>query len=146
VSTAAIRPARVSDADSVACLLGQLGHPTARQEAADRLERALRYGHEGVLVYELNGQVIGLVSYQVFSLLYRPHPQCRITALVVHRGARRRGVACELVQAIESLAREAGCFRLELTTRPDRHDAHRFYAELGFEDRPIRLVKRLDPP
>jgi GNAT superfamily N-acetyltransferase len=146
VSTGAIRPASVRDAAAVAVLLGELGHPTTPQDAASRLERAQSTDQDRVVVYELDSQVVGLASYQLFALIYRSRPQCRITALVVRADARRRGIARELVETIESLSRERGCFRIELTTHPDRHEAHRFYAALGFEHRPLRLVKHLDAP
>jgi ribosomal protein S18 acetylase RimI-like enzyme len=139
-----IRPAAASDAAAVAGLLGELGYPTETGAAGERLRLALASEQDGVLVSELDGRVVGLAAYQLFALIYRSRPQCRITALVVHSAARRRGVARGLVEEIESLARDAGCDRLELTTRPDRPEALHFYTALGFTDRPARLVKPLD--
>ncbi len=139
-----IRAARQSDAAAIVELLAELGFPTTAPEAELRLRRSLSGDHGGVLVLEIEGRVVGLASYQLFSLIYRSQPQCRITALVVLSEVRRRGLARALVGAIEARAREAGCFRLELTTRPGRSGALPFYSALGFEERPHRLVKHLD--
>jgi GNAT superfamily N-acetyltransferase len=79
----------------------------------------------------------------VFDLIYRPRPQCRITALAVRPDRRRQGIARTLLEAVEAIALERGCLRVELTTRPGRDDARRFYEVCGFEDRPHRLAKRL---
>jgi GNAT superfamily N-acetyltransferase len=44
---------------------------------------------------------------------------------------------------VESIARERGCFRLEVTTQSRRREAADFYRALGFRERPRRLVKPL---
>jgi GNAT superfamily N-acetyltransferase len=36
------------------------------------------------------------------------------------------------VRHVEFLAREAGCYKLTLTSNKRRTDAHRFYERLGF--------------
>jgi GNAT superfamily N-acetyltransferase len=64
-------------------------------------------------------------------------------ALAVRADRRRQGVARALLEAVEAIARGRACFRLELTTRPDRDDALRFYEACGFAERPRRLVKPL---
>jgi GNAT superfamily N-acetyltransferase len=87
--------------------------------------------------------VAALAAYQVMRLLERPQPQCRITTLVVDAGARRRGLARALLAGIEAIAKETGCFRLEVTTQAHRTDAAALYLALGFHERPRRLVKPL---
>jgi GNAT superfamily N-acetyltransferase len=122
-------------------LLGELGYPTSTEDARARLGRVLGYEDAGVFVCEVAGEAVGLAAYQVVHLLERPQPQCRITALVVRAQERRRGVAAALIAAVESVAREASCFRLEVTTQPRRDDAAAFYLANGFHERPRRLVK-----
>jgi len=140
-----IRAARASDAAAFAVLLGDLGYPTDERDAAVQLGRLLNRDDAGVLLYdEDDGGPAGLIAYHVFDLVYRPRPQCRITALAVRADRRRRGIARALVDAVEAIALERGCFRVELTTRPGRDDALSFYEACGFEERPYRLAKRLD--
>ncbi len=57
-----------------------------------------------------------------------------------------QALAHDLIDAIESLARARSCFRLEVTTQPQRTDALGFYVALGFQERPRRLVKPLACP
>jgi GrpB-like predicted nucleotidyltransferase (UPF0157 family)/predicted N-acetyltransferase YhbS len=139
-----VRPAHGGDAAAIAGLLGELGYATEAGEARARIERLSGSDDAGVLVYVLDREVVGLVAYHVFDLIYRPRPHCRITALVVRAGRRRQGLARTLLAALESLARERGCARIELTTRPDRPDALGFYEACGFSERPRRLAKVLD--
>ena len=99
-----------------------------------------------MLLYEDADGPVGLITYHVFDLIYRPGPQCRITALAVRADRRRHGIARALLEAIEAIALARGCHRVELTTRPDRADALSFYEACGFEERPRRLVKPLGNP
>ena len=138
-----IHSAHAGDAVAVAGLLGELGYPTSEQEAAVRLGRLLDREDAGMLVYEDGGEPVGLIAYHVFDLIYRPRPQCRITALVVRADRRRRGIARTLLETVEAIALARRCFRVELTTRVDRPDALGFYEACGFEQRPHRLAKRL---
>jgi GNAT superfamily N-acetyltransferase len=138
-----IRPAVAGDAAAIAPLLGQLGYPTGSEAVAPRLGRLLDSADTGAVVAELQERVIGLATYQLTELIYRPLPQCRLTALVVDARYRRRGVARQLVAEIESIARASGCFRIEVMTQPSSGDALGLYATLGFEPRPVRLVKVL---
>jgi GNAT superfamily N-acetyltransferase len=131
------------DATAIAPLLGELGYPAAVADVSERLARLLARGDGGVLVAEIGGKAVALVSYQIIDLLEHARPQCRITAMVVREDERRRGIASALIGAIESSARERGCFRLEVTTRPQRSDALGLYAALGFHERPYRLIKTL---
>lgn len=143
-----IRDAGLADSEAIAPLLAQLGYPAAAAEVHGRLKRLLATANVGVLVAELDMRVVALAAFQFVELVYRPRPQCRITALVVDSEHRRRGIAAGLVATIERIAREHGCFRLELTTRQERWEAFSFYSALGFTERPRRLVKPLadEPP
>ena len=138
-----IRRAGQRDTEAIAPLLGQLGYPASALELGERLERLTDHPDAEVLVAELDGEVVGVAAYHLVDLLERPDPQCRITALVVDDRHRRRGVAYALLHTIEESARGVGCFRLEVTTRPERAEALAFYRAAGFDERPRRLTKPL---
>jgi len=138
-----IRRAGQRDTEAIAPLLGQLGYPASALELGERLERLTDHPDAEVLVAELDDEVVGVAAYHLIDLLERPDPQCRITALVVDDRYRRRGVAYALLHAIEESARDVGCFRLEVTTRPERAEALAFYRAAGFDERPRRLTKPL---
>jgi GNAT superfamily N-acetyltransferase len=143
---ALVRSARPEDTSDVSALLAELGYPEAREGAAERLDELVAGCATGVLVCEVTGRVAAVAAYQVMTLLERPQPQCRVTALVVARRHRRKGLATALLMAIETVAVERGCVRLEVTTRPDRHAALELYLAAGFEERPHRLLKALPGP
>jgi ribosomal protein S18 acetylase RimI-like enzyme len=138
-----IRAAIPGDAPACAALLGQLGYPVAEEIARARIERLSASEGADVLVAEAGSNVVALLAYQLIDSLERERPQCRITTLVTDAAARRQGAARALLAAVEKVAGERGCRRLEVTTRPDREEALAFYAQAGFEERPRRLVKSL---
>jgi GNAT superfamily N-acetyltransferase len=139
-----IRSAIPDDADALVGLIEDLGYPLKLDDARSRLTRLLATPDSGAFVAERSGKVVGLAAFHIFELIYRPRPDCRLNALVVRSDHRRQRIGTSLVQAVEELAHERGCHRLELTTRPDRPEAVEFYVGLGFSERPHRLVKPLD--
>ncbi len=141
-----IRAAVADDASDVTQLLAELGYPDEVAHVRERLERLRTRPDTGVLVAVIDETVAGVAAYQLMDLLERSQPQCRITALVIRAGERRRGLARTLIAAIESLATERGCFALEVTTQPQRPAATGFYQSVGFHERPRRLIKPLPPP
>jgi N-acetylglutamate synthase-like GNAT family acetyltransferase len=143
LSPVSIRPAEERDAAAIASLLGQLEYAAEPGAVRARLARLAGRTDAGALVAEVAQEVVGVIAYQLIDVLERNQPQCRITTLVVDDKHRKRGVAGLLLAAVEAVARGRDCFRLEVTTRPDRMDAAGFYAAVGFDERPRRLVKPL---
>ena len=86
-----------------------------------------------VLVAEVDGEVVGVVQVIIF-----PHFQhaggwcCEIESVHVRSDRRSRGIGAQLLLAAEELARERGCYRIQLTSRNERADAHRFYLANGY--------------
>ena len=138
-----IRSANVEDAAAIAPLLEELGYPVDPETVRARLARIAGGEATGVLLAVAEGAPAALIAYQLIDHLERPHPTCRITALVTSSEHRRSGTAARLLAALEELARERGCDRLEVTTRPHREDALGFYRDAGFAERPRRLVRSL---
>ena len=87
-----------------------------------------------VLVAELEGDVVGVCQVMVF-----PHFQytggwcCELESVHVRNDLRSRGIGAALLGAAERLAVERGCYRIQLTSRNERDDAHRFYVANGFD-------------
>ena len=67
---------------------------------------------------------VGLLTYSINGT------DCEIVTLNSVRES--RGVGCALLRAVESIARQAGCTRLRLTTTNDNLKALRFYQKRGF--------------
>ena len=130
VSDMPIRPAEPRDAEALAGLLGELGHPAAREAVLERL--AGLGGRDPVFVLDEEGTVRGLVAMHVGPQLHRARPVARITALVVTEAARGRDRGLLLVQHAIGVARDRGCELIELTSRLHRESAHGFYEAAGF--------------
>lgn len=138
-----VRPASAQDAAGVAGLLGVLGYPCTREEAATRLLALQDEPDQQILVADRHGELAGLLALDLMYYLPLGARTCRITALVVSAREQRRGVGRMLLREAEQRARQAGAARIELTSATHRHEAHAFYRACGFDESALRFLKRL---
>ena len=138
-----VRPVSAQDAAGVAHLLGVLGYPCDRTEAAARLLALEDEPDQQVLVADRHGTLVGLLALDLMYYLPLGARTCRITALVVADGEQRRGVGRMLLREAEQRARQAGAARIELTSATHRQEAHAFYRACGFGESALRFLKRL---
>jgi GNAT superfamily N-acetyltransferase len=146
MSPTVIRTARPSDASPVADLIAQLGSPEGTDGVGPRIAELADTPTDAVLVAEVDGRVVGLVSLHVTPFFNRGTSRGRVTALVVDESVRGRGIGKELLTAVEDAARARGCVETELTSAAHRRDAHRFYLNAGYEGHPYRFRKPLTNP
>jgi len=140
-----IRHAAPSDAARIADLLGQLGYPVAAELVPGRLERMLAEPGQSLLVAVDDERVVGLATIIVRHVITDDVPFARLASLVVAEDRRGEGVGKALAGAAEEIARAAGCTTIEVTSGDHRPGAHTFYRRLGYEERPRRFLKRLQP-
>jgi ribosomal protein S18 acetylase RimI-like enzyme len=95
------------------------------QRIADETSR----GERALLAAELHGRIVGTVHLVLALPENQPH-RADLSKLLVHRDARRRGVAEALMREAERLARDCGRSLLVLDTANDT--AARLYARLGW--------------
>jgi RimJ/RimL family protein N-acetyltransferase len=76
-----VRIAHPRDAESVAALLTELGHPHARDEAAARLLAWAAEPHATVLVAEADGGVAGCIAVGLLPSFERPGRSAQVAAL-----------------------------------------------------------------
>jgi ribosomal protein S18 acetylase RimI-like enzyme len=138
-----LRDARAGDASTVAILLGQLGYPCSRGDAAQRIATMLEDPTQSLVVAEFHGDVCGLLALDTMYYLPLGAPTCRITSLIVDEAHRRDGLGRLLLREAERRARACGAVRIELTSAAHRHAAHAFYKASGYEESSLRFVKRL---
>jgi predicted N-acetyltransferase YhbS len=132
--TIEIREAEPQDAQSIAPLLEQLMHrPTTPDQVLARFEHLRDSDMDCVLVAVDEGSVVGLAAVHVAWMIHTDRPTGRLMSLVVDERVRRAGVGRALVEASCRMAREAGCDRMELTSRLEREGAHAFYEQVGFQ-------------
>jgi len=141
----AIRVATAHDAPELARLLTSLGHPTSEAAIAGRWEAWLAAGNMALVADHAGGTLAGLATLHTMTVLHRPRPVGRITALVVDAPVRRQGLGRALVTAAEAVLAGAGCGLLEITSNVRRADAHAFYERLGYERTSVRFAKFIAP-
>ena len=107
--------------------------PPSEQAALDAWRAIEAQVGRTVLVAESAATVIGTVDCAVLANLTRnARPFALVENVVVTTGSRRSGVGSALLDAAVSLARQAGCYKVQLLSRAERHAAHAFYESHGF--------------
>ena len=116
---------------------------TVYQDLGDYEDVLRRVGHRArhatVLVAELDGRLVGTVTYVDGPGRYAEgaDPQAGwIRMLAVDESARGRGIGRLLAETCIDLARRSGRRRLLLNTGDPQVVAQRLYESLGFERRP----------
>ncbi|MEP7111645.1 MAG: GNAT family N-acetyltransferase [Ilumatobacteraceae bacterium] len=106
--------------------------PLPRERAEAFWQNALADSERTVFVAEEpdSGTIVGTVQVVLTAPENQPH-RADISKMLVHRTARRRGVAEALMRAAEAAAREAGKTLLVLDTASD--SAERLYDRLGWQ-------------
>jgi GNAT superfamily N-acetyltransferase len=139
-----IRDATPGDAELLTPLLEALGYPVDAETIRGRLIALFESDPSGrVLVAISDARIIGLVTVHVTPVLHRPTGIGRITALAVLESARGTGAGRALVEACESLCRQQGLGRIEVTSGLAHTAAYEFYRHLGYEDHGLRFAKPL---
>ena len=108
-------------AAAVAILLGQLGYPCARGDAARRIATLLEDPTQSLVVAEFHGDLCGLLALDTMYYLPLGAPTCRITSLIVDEAHRATASAALLLREAERRARACGAVRIELTSAAHRH-------------------------
>jgi len=135
-----IRPARDSDLPALIALLHQLSLGEAREDpsAITAYETAFAAidadERQSLLVATVDGRVVGTAAFVIVpNLSHVGRPYAVVENVVVDSAVRGKGIGEALMRRAIELAREAGCYKLALTSNRRRTDAHRFYEHLGFK-------------
>jgi GNAT superfamily N-acetyltransferase len=82
----------------------------------------------------INGEVVGTYMFYVLAKLgKRGTPAGVVEDVAVDPRYQGQGIGRAMMQHALALCREAGCYKLALSSNLKRQDAHRFYESLGFE-------------
>ena len=96
----------------------------------ERVADAVDRGQTALLVASRDGAILGTVQLILALPENQPH-RAEVAKLLVHRDARRRGIADALMQALEGEALKRG--RVLLTLDTANPDAERVYQRLGWQ-------------
>ena len=134
------------DSAAVSTLLDELGYTVSIRQATEQVTELGKTGADPIFLALADGKILGLLALHLSRMLQYPSPIVRVTALVVDRRARRRGVGKLLMQHAEQVGSAAGCEFVELTSAMDRAEAHAFYRNIGYEPNSLRFRKPLVRP
>lgn len=133
-----IRPIERDDVPA-ASLVVQGGSLTPEAEDESEVQRywdaveETRRRRGDVLVAAVNDEVVGLTQVMVFPHFQHTGGWCaELESVHVRSDVRGQGIGAKLLAAAEELARREGCYRVQLTSRNVRRDAHRFYEAQGY--------------
>lgn len=105
--------------------------------------RRRRYG--GVLLAEVAGAAVAFVAYDIVEEhLEQDSAEYSVTDLFVAPEHRRRGLARQLLAAVEARAAAAGARRLLVTSVVNNAAAHALYAAAGYAPAFVIMEKRVD--
>jgi len=134
--TPVIRKAVPADLVALLELYRQLdGVPeaTPAAEAEEAYAALLAMPSATVLVAEHESRIAGTITTVVVpNLTHRAQPWAQFENMVVDAGVRGAGIGHALMRDALRRAREAGCYKVQLQSRNERIDAHRFYEREGF--------------
>ena len=137
----AVRAAVESDLPHVLALLDQMDDSMyPRRDDAGEAARLSVFRQiaadprQHLLVADVDGRMAGTVHLIVIPHLSRScKPSGLLESMVVDEAYRRKGVGAALLREVQRLAREAGCYKLALSSNLARRGAHRFYSRLGWK-------------
>ena len=139
---ATVRAATESDISSIQELYLQLaftppppGIPTPSAEEYRRVFKEMNsLPNYELIVAEEAGEVIGSTVLAILpGMAHGVSPFAVIEYVVVDEKHRGKGVGKTMMEYCISRAREAGCYKIMLTSDKRRTEAHEFYKSLGFE-------------
>lgn len=129
-----IRVAKLEDLSRIQDLILQLGYQLDEKDLILILDAYLSDKNYKVFLVELNDKVIGLVAGSIVSCFVKFSKRLRVEALVVDEKFRGQKIGYRLMKEIEKFGKEAGCYRVDLTTgkRREKDGALRFYQSIGY--------------
>jgi GNAT superfamily N-acetyltransferase len=128
-----IRRAKISDAERIAKLSGQLGYAATTADVVRRFRTIKPASQHAVFVAQtVGGEVIGWTHISVQPLL-ELDLRAELNALIVADEQRSRGAGALLLQAAEDWAYVRGCQHLSVRSNVLRERAHQFYLRNGYE-------------
>jgi GNAT superfamily N-acetyltransferase len=134
-----VRPATAEDLPRIVELFQHGSLVADKEDASDMAPYQAAFSEierrpGGLLVAESDGQVVGVCQLIVFRHLQSRGGLCaEVESVHVHPDWRSHGIGSTLMRHAIDVAKQLGCYRIQLTSNNERSDAHRFYASLDFE-------------
>ena len=140
-----LRPATAADLPGVLALYAQPGLDNGKVLALDQAEQVFaqfaRYPNYRLLVAQDGPTVVGTYALLVMhNLAHRGTPSAIAEDVVVLHERQGQGIGRQMMAHAVAQAREAGCYKLALSSNHKRKEAHAFYAAFGFTQHGLSFV------
>lgn len=142
-----VRQAQVADIPAVLAIYAQPGMDDGRVLTEDAAQRIFaeftRYPNYRLFVAcdEASGRVVGSYALLVMhNLAHCGTPSAIAEDVVVQPDCQGQGVGRRMMAHAVEQARQAGCYKLALSSNRKRHAAHAFYESLGFAQHGLSFV------
>lgn len=129
-----IRDAVTGDLTQLSLLINELGYPTSAGEMKSWFNLISRHPDYKTLVAVVDGEIAGLAGL-CKGLFYEMNGKyMRILVFIVKQDNRKKGIGKMLISAAEAWAAEQGLQSVFINcgNRPERHQAHKFYSNMGY--------------
>ena len=94
----------------------------------------VRYPSYHLYVACVGDDVVGTFALLVMDNLgHLGRPSAIVEDVAVDPQFQKRGIGRTMIKFAMNRAREAGCYKMTLSSASNRRDAHRFYESLGFD-------------
>lgn len=133
-----IREAAKKDLKSILCLYREAQIDQQQTLCLDEAEtlfaRMKSYPDYRLFVAQKNHKTVGSFALLIMDNLgHSGTPSAIVEDVAVHPEHQRQGIGKAMMKLAISLSREAGCYKLLLSSNLGRKDAHAFYEAMGFE-------------
>jgi len=143
-----IRPARREDLAAILALYADLetdGQVLDLPAAESIFARMQQYPNYTVYVAVAEGQIVGSFELLIMdNLAHVGAPSGIVEDVVVHPAWRGQGIGKQMMAFALQQCRQAGCYKLALSSNRKREAAHRFYEALGFQKHGYSFVACLE--
>lgn len=95
----------------------------------------------GILLAEVNGKVVGLLSYSIRPDLYHAGNCCLVEELIVKAAWQHQEIGTALMEGLT--ARAADCKEISVGVMAENAEALKFYRRQGLEEEAILLERHL---
>jgi GNAT superfamily N-acetyltransferase len=138
-----VRDARAAEAARVAELIRELalGEEVESDVSAEQVLAYQRYGDSGVIVAELDGRLVGALTYFMRPGLFHGGRWGYIDELIVTAAAQGRGIGDALVGEALRRFETAGCREAAVSTVFGNDRAVALYRKHGLVDEALQLEK-----
>jgi len=128
-----IREARESDYEEIMPLMNIfVGEDRYSRHDGDSYKKVLQSPTNFAFVVEDKGKIIGFVTSSIRTIIRYPKPIMELDELFVVEEYRKQGIGKQLIEKIESLAKEKDCHRMYIASADRFTTAHKFYEGLGY--------------